>query len=96
MLVATVMLGVASEGSKKELPEWGDRQIRGNEGDGAKLSRVGISTPFRDKGTREILEFLDEHNDEISFRSSDFKSRERFICPFIIEIIVFLSRQLDT
>lgn len=38
MLVATAMLGVASEGSKKELREWGDRQIRGNEneGDGAK------------------------------------------------------------
>lgn len=25
MLVATAMLGVASEGSKKELREWGDR-----------------------------------------------------------------------
>jgi len=31
MLVATVMLGVASEGLKKEPREWGDRQIRGNE-----------------------------------------------------------------
>ena len=40
MLVATAMLGVASEGSKKELREWGDRLIRGNENererDGAK------------------------------------------------------------
>lgn len=31
MLVATAMLGVASEGSKKEPREWGDRQIRENE-----------------------------------------------------------------
>lgn len=31
MLVATVMLGVASEGSKKEPREWGDWQIRENE-----------------------------------------------------------------
>lgn len=35
-LVEVAMLGVASEGSKKESEEWGDRQIRENrkEGDG--------------------------------------------------------------
>jgi hypothetical protein len=58
MLVATVTLGVASEASKKELAEWGDRQIRGNEneGDGARLPRVG-NQPSRGNGT-ELLEFL--------------------------------------
>jgi len=34
MLVVTAMLGVASEGSKKEPREWGDRQIRENENEG--------------------------------------------------------------
>lgn len=48
MLVATAVLGVASEGLKKDLREWGDRQIRGNEneGDEAKWRRVGDINPF--------------------------------------------------
>lgn len=57
MLVVTVMLGVASEGSKKEPREWGDRQIRGGGGRRREIAKGGDINPFA-ATQRGILEFL--------------------------------------